>query len=61
MSFRIEYFDLGGRHITLHTDGTIELWSKETLGNEPPQSVLTNEYQSKMLKKMILSEHELEK
>lgn len=56
MTFEIKYFDIAGEHLTLRTDGCIEVWYQHS--EEP---VLIRYPQARMLKRMIIAEYELDK
>jgi hypothetical protein len=65
MSFKIEHFSLNGKHITLNPDGSIEIYQSSSIEDQlhgATTELITIEYvQAKILKSMIIAEHELEK
>jgi hypothetical protein len=65
MSFKIEYFSPSGKHITLNSDGSIEIYQpssiEDGLQGITGEPIKINYPQSKILKSMIIAEYELEK
>ena len=58
MTFKIAYYANDQKHITLHPDGSIELFDVRT--DEENRLVLSYS-QASILKRMIIAQHELEK
>lgn len=58
MSYLIEYYAVDGKHISLKSDGTIELYRQITSDLDKP--ICLDYEQSRELKRMIIAEYKLE-